>query len=100
MVPRMLVTKETGVPTYFCDRGSPWQKPHIEGSIGLIRRWFLPKGTDLAAIPDKTFQSQLHLLNNKYRKSLGYQSAYEVARERGIIKRVPRISLSKAIAFR
>jgi len=92
--------KKTGVPTYFCDRGSPWQKPHVENSIGLIRRWFLPKGTDLAAIPDKTFQSQLHLLNNKYRKSLGYQSAYEVARERGIIKRVPRISLSKAIAFR
>ena len=91
---------EIGVPTYFCDPGAPWQKPHVEGGIGLVRRWFLPKGTDLATIPDDLFQSQLHLLNGKYRKSLGYKSAYEVALEQGIIDRVPRISLLKAIAFR
>ena len=92
--------REFGVPSYFCDKGSPWQKPHIESSIGLIRRWFIPKGTNLSTIPDETFQSQLHLLNGKYRKSLGYKSAYEVSVEKGIIKRVPRVSLSKAIAFR
>ena len=51
-------------------------------------------------IPDTTFQSQLHLLNRKYRKSLGYKSAYEVAIERGIIKRIPRVSVKNAIAFR
>lgn len=92
--------KETGVDTYFCDPGSPWQKPHVEGGIGLVRRWFLPKGTDLSKISDEVFQSQLHLLNHKYRKSLSYKSAYEVALERGIIKSIPRVSLSKAIAFR
>lgn len=92
--------KEFGVDTYFCDRGAPWQKPHVESSIGLIRRWFLPKGTNLATIPDNTFQSQLHLLNRKYRKSLGYKSAYEVAVERGIIHRIPRVSLAAAVAFR
>lgn len=90
----------TGIPTYFCDRGAPWQKPHVEGAIGLVRRWFLPKGTDLARVPDDVFQSQLHLLNCKYRKSLGYRSAYEVARERGIITGIPRISLTPAVAFR
>lgn len=87
------------IPSYFCDLGSPWQKPHVEGGIGLIRRWFLPKGTNLSEISDDLFQSQIHLLNSKYRKSLGYRSAYEVALERGIIKRVPKQSLSKAIAF-
>lgn len=92
--------KEIGIPSYFCDKGSPWQKPHVEGGIGLVRRWFLPKGIDLATIPDEVFQSQLHLLNSKRRKSLGYRSAYEVALERGIIDSVPRISLSKAVAFR
>lgn len=92
--------KEIGVPSYYCDKGSPWQKPHVEGGIGLVRRWFLPKGTNLADISDATFQSQLHLLNHKYRRSLGYRSAYEVALERGIIDRIPRISLSKAVAFR
>ena len=92
--------KEFGVDAYFCDQGAPWQKPHVESSIGLIRRWFLPKGTNLGAVSNMTFQSQLHLLNHKYRKSLGYRSAYEVALERGIIAVVPRISLSSAVAFR
>lgn len=92
--------KEIGVPTYFCDPGCPWQKPHIENSIGLVRRWFLPKGTNLDDVSDEVFQSQLHLLNGKYRKSLGYQSAYEAALEAGIIDRIPKVPLSKAIAFR
>jgi transposase, IS30 family len=89
-----------GVDTYFCDRGTPTQKPNVEGSIGLVRRWFIPKGTNLDTVPNDTYRSQLHLLNHKYRKSLGYRSAYEVALERGIITRVPRISLLKAVAFR
>lgn len=89
-----------GAPAYFCDKGSPWQKPHVESGIGLIRRWFLPKGTNLSAIPDATFQSQLHLLNGKWRKSLVYRSAYEAGLAAGIIDRVPRISLARAVAFR
>ena len=76
------------------------QKPQVEGGIGLILRWFIPKGTNLSEMPDATFQSQLHLLNHKYRESLGYRSAYEVALARGITKRIPRRSLAKAIAFR
>src|SRR3989344_798399 len=92
--------REFGVSVYFCDKGSPHQKPHIEQSIGLVRRWFLPKGTNLSEITDEVFQSQLHLLNHKYRKSLGYLSSYEVARARGIITRIPKIPLSMAVAFR
>src|SRR3989344_1042886 len=92
--------EQFGIPTYFCTKGSPWQKPHVESSIGLIRRWFLPKGTELKGIGDETFQSQLHLLNGKYRKSLGYRSAYEVSIGCAIIEKVPRLSRSKAIAFR
>lgn len=89
-----------GVSTFFCDPGSPQQKPQVENSIGLIRRWFLPKGTDLSTVSQETFQSQLHLLNSKYRKSLGYRSAYEAALEAGIIDRIPRVSLARAVAFR
>jgi len=92
--------REFGVSSYFCDKGSPWQKPHIESSIGLIRRWHIPKGTSLSLISDEEFQSLLHLLNGKFRKSLGYKSAYEVSMERGIIKKVPSIPLLKTIAFR
>lgn len=75
-----------GVPTYFCDPHSPWQKPHVEQAIGLLRRWFLPKGTNLARVSEETLQRYLFVLNQKYRKSLKYQSAYEVAVKRGILK--------------
>ena len=84
--------EQFGLPTYFCDPHSPWQKPHVEGSIGLIRRWFIPKKTDLKNVSEEQFQNYLHILNNKYRKSLGYRSAYEVSLERGIIQKTPAFS--------
>jgi transposase, IS30 family len=92
--------EQFGVPAYFCTKGSPWQKPHVENSIGLIRRWFIPKGTNLATIPEETFQSMLHVFNHKYRRSMGYASAYELSIERDIIKKVPRLSKQSAVAFR
>ena len=81
--------KQFGLPVYFCDPHHPWQKPHVENGIGLIRRWFIPKKTDLKKIPENRFQNYLHILNGKYRKSLGYKSAYEVSLERGIIQKIP-----------
>jgi transposase, IS30 family len=74
-----------GVPTYFCDPASPRQKPFIESSIGLLRRWFWPKGTDLSKISKEEFQEKLEIINNKYRKTLQYRSANEVSREYGIL---------------
>lgn len=78
--------KNFGLPAYFCDPHSPWQKPHVENGIGLIRRWFVKKKTDLRNVSEDDLQSYLHVLNGKWRKSLGYRSAYEVAQERGIIR--------------
>ncbi len=75
-----------GVLTYFCDPASPRQKPLIESSIGLCRRWFWPKGTNLAKVSKEEFQEKIEILNNKYRKTLQYRSANEVSRECGIIK--------------
>jgi IS30 family transposase len=75
-----------GVPTYFCDPHSPWQKPHIENNIGLVRRWHLPKGTDLTDVTQEELDDIAAMINGKYRKSLGYRSALEVASARGIVK--------------
>jgi transposase, IS30 family len=77
-----------GVPSYFCDAYSPWQKPFIECSIGLLRRWFIPKGTDLSKITQEELDSYIEIINNKYRKSLGYLSAREAAEESGILKNI------------
>lgn len=78
--------EQFGMPTYFCDPASPRQKPFIESSIGLLRRWFWPKGTDLSKVSAEEFQEKLEIINNKYRKTLRYRSANEVSREYGILK--------------
>ena len=75
------------VPTYFADPYSPWQKPLVECSIGLLRRWFYKKGTDWSKVSEKELEEAIAILNNKYRKSLGYKSAMEVALEHDIIKK-------------
>jgi transposase, IS30 family len=75
-----------GVSTYSCDPSSPWQKPLVEGTIGLLRRWFWPKGTDLSKVSNYMFQKNIDTINNKYRKSLHYRSALEIAGEHDILK--------------
>lgn len=94
--------KQFGLPTYFADPYSPWQKPHVENGVGLLRRWFIPKKTNLLTISNEQLQGYLHILNGKYRKSLDYRSAYEVALERGIIQKtlaVSEVTLLKEVAF-
>ena len=75
-----------GVMTAFCDKACPRQKPLIENSIGQLRRWWWPKGTDLSKISPEEFQEKLEIMNNKYKKSLQYRSANEVSRTYGILK--------------
>ena len=79
------------IPAFFADPHSPWQKPHVENSIGLLRKWFIPKKTDLKNVSEKQLQQYFHILNNKYRKSLGYKSAYEVSLQYGIIQKIPTV---------
>lgn len=74
------------VPTFFCEPHRPSQKPLIEGSIGLLRRWHFPKGTDWSKVSETRLQNSLLFLNHKYRKSLRYQSAIEVAVAHGSMK--------------
>jgi IS30 family transposase len=74
-----------GVMTAFCDPASPRQKPLIENSIGQLRKWWWPKGTDLSKISREEFQEKIEIMNNKYKKSLQYKSANEVSREYGIL---------------
>lgn len=76
-----------GVPVCFADPHAPWQKPLVEQSIGLLRRWFFPKRTtDWSLVTRIQLEIAVTILNGKYRKSLGYQSAYEVETAHAIIR--------------
>ncbi len=66
-------TVATNVQVYFCDPRSPWQRGSNENTNGLLRQYF-PRGTNLSGY------SQAHLnrialrLNQRPRKTLGYES--------------------------
>jgi transposase, IS30 family len=89
--------EQFGTNNYFADPHAPWQKPDVENGIGLMRRWFIKKGTNLNDVSEKQFQEYLHTLNQKWRKSLGYRSAYEVALEHGIIQKIPDLGTGDVI---
>ncbi|MDP3988618.1 MAG: IS30 family transposase [bacterium] len=74
-----------GVPTFFCDPYSSWQKGGNENGNKMFRRFF-PKGGDLSKVSQKKIDAKVLLINKKPRKILGYRSALEVAKARGIIK--------------
>jgi transposase, IS30 family len=74
-----------GIPSFFCDPYSSWQKGGIENANKMLRRYF-PKGTDFRTVSQKEVDHAVALINNKPRKVLGYRSALEVATRAGIIK--------------
>jgi transposase, IS30 family len=66
-----------GVPTYFCDPYSSWQKGAVENVNKMIRR-YIPKGTDLRTISQEELDFVADRINKKPRQVLGFKSAYEV----------------------
>ena len=69
--------KSFGLPVFFCDPYSSWQKGSVENVIGLLRR-YLPKGMDLATVTPKQLKTIQHRLNNRPRKILGFKTPAEV----------------------
>jgi IS30 family transposase len=76
--------EQFGVPTYFCDTYSSWQKPKVENSNGTIRRFF-PKGCDINDYSDEYVRMVEDILNNKPRRSLGYKTPMEIMLENDLI---------------
>lgn len=69
-------TAETGIPVYFADAHSPWQRGTNENTNGLLRQYF-PKGTDLSRWSAYEVQAVADALNARPRKILGWKTPTE-----------------------
>lgn len=72
-----LLTDRLGLDVYFAKPYASWQRGLNENTNGLLRQFF-PKGTDFARISHRQVARAERLLNERPRKSLGYQTPSEV----------------------
>ena len=70
------LTEATGVPIYFAERSSPWQRGANEHFNGLARQYF-PQGTTLALNSSEHVDNVVQELNDRPRKTLDYDSPSE-----------------------
>lgn len=65
------IARAVGMPVFFCEKSSPWQRPSNENTNGLLRDYF-PKGSDLRVHDAARLGEVAAELNDRPRKTLGW----------------------------
>lgn len=71
------IARTSAMNVYFAHPYHSWERGTNENTNGLIR-WYLPKGTDFATIPEETVRSIEKQLNSRPRKRLNWLTPLEV----------------------
>jgi transposase, IS30 family len=71
----------TGVPVYFCDPRSPWQRGSNENTNGLLRQYFPKRRTDFRALSQHELNRVAAELNGRPRQTLGWRTPSQVLNE-------------------
>ena len=77
------IAARTGFGIYFCHPHSPWEKPLVENTNALLRRW-LPRGTVFPQ-NQKTLDRIAQLLNRMPRRSHGWDTATNQYRQSRVV---------------
>ena len=80
MASHVRFTNETGVPVYFCDPASPWQRGSNENTNGLLRQYF-PKRTEIAHYTQAELDAVAAQLNGRPRQTLGFKTPSQALNE-------------------
>ena len=70
------ITKKLGVPVYFTDPYSSWQKGSIENQNGLIRQYF-PKSSTFENISHQFISKVAEKINRRPREKLNFRTPFE-----------------------